>query len=227
MAVTISCILRHIKMPLGQVQERRSMVFFNQLNKPMKNILLGVPETMAKSTYSLPTWPPERRNWFHITFHTSFILPPPEKGPHTMTQKTSLLFTAHLLVSLCPVESEESKPVWEPRGLRLFNEACPVDAGTVNHAWQTIVLRGAFVLFCFSGVCWFFPGLALWSCSKGGCWGAGRGARGLLHHSVGGSVGTGPIRWQSALNVHIPFFVFLSDYPLALNMLTSLASPSA
>lgn len=154
--VAISPILQGKKWEFGQVQ-KRCVIFFNQLNKLVKNSLLGMPAASTKSTYPLPTQPPKRRNWFHITFHTSFILPPPEKGPYTMTQKTSVLFTAHLLVSLCPAELQESKPVWEPGGLRLFNEACPVYASTVNHAWQTIVGREAFVLFCFSGVVLVFP----------------------------------------------------------------------
>lgn len=212
---------------LGQMQER-SVVFFNQLNILMKNVLLGIPETMTKPTYSLSTRPPKRRNWFHITFHTSFILPPPEKGPHTMTQKTSVLFTAHLLVSLCPVELQESKPVWEPGGLRLFSEACPGDAGTVNHAWQTIVVRGAFVLFCFSGVVLVFPwdGFVVLE-QRWVLGGWERGTGDMCTTAWGGSVGTGPAAWQNALNVHIPFFVFFPDYPLALNMLMSLAPPSA
>lgn len=201
-AVIISFILRQIKRdanssylqisPIqksGNLGKRKREVWFSLTSSInwWKNVLLGIPETMTKSTYSLPTRPPKRRNWFHITFHTSFILPPPEKGPHTMTQKTSVLFTAHLLVSLCPVELQESKPVWEPGGLRLFNEACPVDAGTVNHAWQTIVVRRAFVLFCFF---WSGVGFSLgWLCSpeaRVGVGGLGEGHGRHVHYSVGG-----------------------------------------
>lgn len=173
-----------------------------------------MPATMTKSTYSLPTRPPERRNWFHITFHSSFILPPPEKGPHTMTQKTSVLFTAHLLVSLCPVELQESKPVWEPGGLRLFNEACPVDASTVNHAWQTIVVRGAFVLFCFF---WSGVGFSLgWLCSPGARVGAGagRGAREACALQRGGeALAQGPphdkVLWMFTFPFLFSFLIIL------------------
>lgn len=180
----------------------------------MKNVLLGVPETMTKSTYSLLTRPPERRNWFHITFHTSFILPPPEKGPHTMTQKTSVLFTAHLLVSLCPIELQESNPVWERGGLRLLSEACAVDAGTVNHAWQTIVLRGAFVVFCFSGVVLVFPWDGFVALRQG--WvlgGAGRGHGRHVRRGVGGTLALGPshdrVLWMFTFLFLFSFLIIL------------------
>lgn len=84
-------------------------------------------------------------------------------------------------------------------------------------------------MFCFvffwSGV-GFPPGWLCGPAARLGVGGPGEG-HGAGAPQRGGSAGTGPARRQSALNVHIPFFVSLSDYPPALNMLMSLASPSA
>lgn len=78
----------------------------------------------------------EKGNWLYIIFCTSLVLPPLLRDPVKTKEKTSLLWTAYNSASLLGYGK-----VCRYRKLvfRVLSEACPTEAGSVNHIWQPFV----------------------------------------------------------------------------------------
>lgn len=108
---------------------RKSGVFFKHLSRRMKNLPLGIPEPVTKST---PPSPREEIDFIsHFTLHFSCL--PRSQAPAQGHKGRSFICCPAPRAFVCG-EAQGSGPVWEPRGLRLLTEACPGAAAPLNHA---------------------------------------------------------------------------------------------
>lgn len=116
------------KVGMGKAR-RKSGVFFKHLSRWMKNLPLGIPEPVTKST---PPSPRVEIDFIsHFTLHFSCL--PRSQAPAQGHKGRSFICCPAPRAFVCG-EAQGSGPVWEPRGLRLLTEACPGAAAPLNHA---------------------------------------------------------------------------------------------
>lgn len=162
---------------------------------------------------------------YHIS-HFIYSASPRERPPHNDTKDISFIYCPSTRVFVSRWVAGKQTSVGTRR-IEIAQWSLPSGCRHSKSRLTDYCYKGGLVLFCCSGVVLVFP--LGWLCSSEArvcVVRLGEGHRRHVHCRVGGSIGTRPTAWQSALNAHIPFFVFLSDYPLALNMLMGLASPS-